>query len=126
MSGEIAGILHEALEVLREIAHNTRLKTENIHELYELDTSLTDVQTLHVSKDLGTPALSVSILDIGGGLSLAPSDETLFEVIDGDQLFNEDFNILRWQGSGVAGTAILRAGGVVGDRKARKGALPWF
>lgn len=116
----------EILGLLREIAHNTRLKTENIHELYELDTSITDVQTLHVSKDLGTPALSVSILDIGGGLSLAPSDETLFEVIDGDQLFNEDFNILRWKGSGAAGTAILRAGGVVGDRKARKGALPWF
>ena len=117
--------LEEALSILREIAQNTRLKTENIHLTYELDTSITDVQTIHVVHDLGTVGLSVSILDIGGGLYLGTSDETPFEVIDGDQLFSEDFNNLRWYGAG-AGTAVIRIGGIVGDRSARQGALPWF
>lgn len=107
----------EAIRLLRQIEQNTRKIKENVHKIYELDTSLTGVQTVHVMHEMGAPALSISVLDVGGGLFLGTSDETPFMVIEGDQLLNEDTPIFRWKGSGVVGTAIIRVGGVIGDNQ---------
>lgn len=105
----------EVIKLLREIARNTRKLKENVHKIYELDTSQTDTQTIHIAQEMGVPALSISVLDVGGGLYLATSDESPFLVIEGDQFENEDTPLLRWAGSGTAGTAIIRVGGVIGQ-----------
>lgn len=104
------GAIGSIADLLRDVINN--LRRDNISTIIELDTSLTTLTNVNLNKIIeGGMIRSISVLDVGGGLSLQLSIGDAFTALKGDTISNEEISTLRYVGAG-AGTAIIRVTGL--------------
>jgi hypothetical protein len=87
------------------------LRRDNISTIVKLDTSITTLTAINLNTLIGGRVRTLTVIDIGGGLSVQTSIGDPFTVHNGDFIEDEEIDVLRWYGAG-AGTAIVRITGL--------------
>lgn len=87
----------------------------NISKVYTLDTSTTVEQKLDFVRDLGVPAMNVTLVSAGGGVNIRFGREDYYAPPTGTSIADEEITFGYWYGVGAVGTAILRVSGRLED-----------